>query len=70
MRDPLSERLARIADENGPFADRLAPALLAIEGVFGKDLPANPLFTQAVTEKLGRLFAAGARQAVAEILAV
>lgn len=66
VRDPLAARLRGIADEAGRDAGRLAPALAAIEAVFGKDLPADPRFVGAVTEKLGRLFAVGARRALAE----
>jgi len=70
LRDPLSERLARIAGEAGPVPERLAPALLAVREVFGDDLPADPRFTAPVQDALARLFAEGARATVARAAAV
>ncbi len=64
VRDPLAAELARIAAWEGPVAERLAPALLALP-VFG-GLGADPRVRGAVTEALGRLYAVGARRAVAE----
>lgn len=64
VRDPMAARLAAIAAEAGPTAERLAPALLAVREVFGDDLPANPAFAGAVTQALGRIYALGARAAV------
>lgn len=66
VRDPLATGLRKIADAAGPKAERLAPALLAVEAIFGSDLVTDPRFVGAVTEKLARLFAKGAREAVAE----
>jgi fructuronate reductase len=66
VRDPLAKHLHEIADAVGPDAARLAPALLSVEAIFARDLPADQRFASAVTEKLTRLFAVGAKRAVAE----
>jgi fructuronate reductase len=63
VRDPMSARLRGIADQAGPVADRLAPALLGVQEVFG-DLAQDSRFTGPVTEALGRLFQNGSRKTV------
>lgn len=60
VRDPLAERLRRLAEDAGPVAGRLAPALLSVREVFGDDLAANPAFVEAVTAALDGLFDRGA----------
>ncbi len=60
VRDPLRDELRRRADNAGPVAERLAPALLGIESIFGTELPGNPWFTEPVTAALASLFAHGA----------
>ncbi|MGQ9368527.1 mannitol dehydrogenase family protein [Azospirillum sp. ST 5-10] len=67
VRDPLAARLRAVADEAGPVAGRLAPALLAVSEIFGEALPRNPVFVQAVTTALERLLAKGARACVEEL---
>jgi fructuronate reductase len=64
VRDPLADRLRQIADEAGPVAGRLAPALLDVEEIFAADLADDPRFRQPVTEALDRLFRRGARATV------
>ena len=66
--DPLAVRLRTIADATGPVAERLAPALLNVGEVFGRDFPENPVFARAVTKDLARLFQVGSRRTVAEVL--
>lgn len=66
VRDPMSARLRAIADEAGPAAERLAPALLNVQEVFG-DLARDPRFSTTVTDALGRLFEHGARRTVEEL---
>ena len=61
VRDPLRDMLRAKADQAGPDAARLAPALLSIEQVFGSDLHANPTFTTAVTTALDSLISKGSR---------
>lgn len=61
VRDPLRDMLRAKADQAGPDAARLTPALLTIEQVFGSDLPANAAFTTAVTTALDSLFSKGSR---------
>jgi fructuronate reductase len=68
VRDPLAQKLRAIADEAGPVAERLAPALIRVEEVFGSDLPRDPRFGEAVTRALRRLYAVGAKRAVARPL--
>ena len=58
--DPMAVELRRRAEEAGPIAERLAPALLGIEAIFGHDLPADPRFAGAVTEALRALLVEGA----------
>lgn len=65
VRDPLSAELRKRADTAGLIANRLAPALLAVEGIFGKDLPLNATFTAAVTTALDQLITRGVRQTLA-----
>jgi fructuronate reductase len=69
VRDPLAPRLLQIAEQAGPVATRLAPALLAVGEIFGRDLPANPSFVAPVTAALRELFDHGARRAVAALVA-
>lgn len=65
VRDPIAGKLAAIAREAGPVAERLAPALLAVESVFGT-LGSDPRMASAVTGALSRLYRLGARQVLAE----
>jgi fructuronate reductase len=67
VRDPLAARLRVLADEAGPIASRLAPALLSVREVFGGELAADPRFSAAVEAALDRLFTRGARAAVEEL---
>ena len=46
VRDPLAAKLRAIADKAGPVAERLAPALISVEEVFGSDLPRDPRFVR------------------------
>jgi fructuronate reductase len=68
VRDPLAERLRRLADGAGPVASRIVPAILGVREVFADDLPNNPRFTRPVTEALETLFQRGARGAVSDLL--
>jgi fructuronate reductase len=60
VRDPLLAEIKRRTDAAGPVAERLAPALLGMQSIFGTDLPAHPAFTGPVTEALRSLFEHGA----------
>ncbi len=64
VRDPLRDELRRRADAAGFDAARLAAALLGVEAVFGRDLPAEPRFAAAVTAALDQLLRLGAQQAL------
>lgn len=65
VRDPLAARLKALADEAGPDAARLAPALLSVREVFA-DLGADPRFAGAVRDALARLMSRGAAATVEE----
>lgn len=62
VRDPLRDMLRQKADAAGPEAAKLAPALLSVTEVFGRDLPANETFTTAVARALDSLFTKGSKQ--------
>jgi len=63
VRDPLAKELFDIAERAGPFAERLAPALLEVHSIFG-NLGSDPRMRNAVPEALSKLYALGARQTV------
>ena len=63
--DTIAAKLKTIADSAGPVADRLAPALLEVNSIFGT-LGADPRLRSAVTQALAKLYEAGTRQAVQE----
>lgn len=65
VRDPIAPKLKAIADAAGPVADRLAPALLEVDSVFGA-LGDDPRMRSAVTNALATLYGVGARRAVQE----
>jgi len=67
VRDPLAGEFAALAREAGPVAERLAPALLGIEKVFGP-LGSEPRLREAVTAALGQLYQGGARRTVATLV--
>ena len=60
LRDPMAGELRRRADAAGLVAEKLAPALLGVEAVFGRDLATDPRFAGAVTGALHSLLAGGA----------
>ena len=62
VRDPLKDELRARAGQAGLEATRLAPALLGIERIFGRDLPADPRFTGAVIAALDSLIRHGSRK--------
>lgn len=65
VRDPLAGELRARADAAGMQAQALARALLGMEAIFGKDLPAHPDFVVAVTDALDRLIRSGAKATIA-----
>jgi fructuronate reductase len=68
LRDPLAVKLRALADDAGPVANRLAPALLSVTPVFGHELPNDPRFARTVEAALDRLFLNGTRATVEQIL--
>lgn len=67
VRDPIAAKLKAIADNAGPVADRLAPALLEVSSIFGT-LGSDSRMREAVTQALGKLYEIGARRAVQEFV--
>ena len=67
VRDPLATELRKRADQAGLNAEQLAPSLLGIEAIFGKDLPNHPVFVASVTKALGGLIEKGAKASVSAI---
>jgi fructuronate reductase len=63
VRDPIAAELAHITKVSGPVADRLAPALLNVNAVFGA-LGTDPRMRKAVTDALARLYELGAGRAL------
>jgi fructuronate reductase len=59
VRDPLRDELRKRADAAGLVASQLAPALLRIEKIFGKDLADNQRFGSSVTTALDSLITHG-----------
>jgi fructuronate reductase len=67
VRDPMREELRRRADAAGLEASQLAPALLSVEKIFGRDLAENERFGKAVTAALDKLINYGARHTLASM---
>jgi fructuronate reductase len=65
VRDPLAPKLAAIAEAVGPAANRLAPALLEVDSIFGA-LGTDPRMRSAVTGALAKLYEMGARRVIQE----
>jgi fructuronate reductase len=67
VKDPHSARLRTIADAAGSDAEALAKGLLAMQDVFGTDLPANAAFTGSVVKHLKSLLESGAKATIAKV---
>ena len=66
LRDPLAAELRARAARAGRDPEALARSLLELDQVFGRDLPADPLFVGPVVAALRRLFEVGASRAASE----
>ena len=66
--DPLASRYAAIAAEAGGDAARLARGFLGLAAIFGDDLPATPVFVDAVTHHLESLLRHGVAATLARHL--
>ncbi|MEQ1611415.1 MAG: mannitol dehydrogenase family protein, partial [Hyphomicrobiaceae bacterium] len=64
VRDPLSDLFRSALAQAGTDPARRVAALLAVEAVFGSELPAIDAFRLAVSDAYSRLLANGARQVV------
>ena len=62
--DPLAARFATLAAEHRGDIEGFARGLLAIDAIFGDDLPREPRFTQPAIASLGALFRNGALRTV------
>ena len=58
--DPLAARFATLADAHRGDREGFARGLLAIDAIFGDDLPREPRFTQPAIASLDALFRNGA----------
>lgn len=65
VKDPLAGKMRAIADGAGQDAIRLVVGLLTLGEVFGRDLPQNEVFREAVTRHLKSLFENGSAATVA-----
>ncbi len=64
--DPLEPQFGELAQAAGGDARTMASGLLGVTDVFGADLPAIPVFREAVSQWLDRLMRLGARRVVDE----
>lgn len=62
VRDPLRDKLQALTEAAGRDAEKITKALLGIEQIFGRDLPADRTFTSAVAGALESLFSKGAQE--------
>lgn len=62
--DPLATRFAKLAQAHRDEPQAFAHGLLAIEAIFGADLPRDPRFTQPAIAALVSLFAQGTARTV------
>ncbi len=69
VRDPLAERFSMLAADSNGKPDVLVSSYLAVQEVFGEDLPQSGAFRKAVGSAFARLFADGARVTVSKIAA-
>ncbi|MFC4175744.1 mannitol dehydrogenase family protein [Microvirga sp. GCM10011540] len=67
VRDPMAARLRSLANEAEGSIEHLSQKLFTVTEIFGRDLPHDARFTDAVTECLRRLYENGARRTVAEL---
>jgi len=68
VRDPMAEKLARIAERAKGDPIRLTVALMTLREVFGTDLPQSEVFRETVTAHLRSLFERGAAETVADVV--
>jgi fructuronate reductase len=68
VRDPLAEKLARIAERAKGDPIRLTVALMTLREVFGTDLAQSEAFRETVTAHLRSLFERGAAETVANVV--
>ncbi|HVX81875.1 MAG: mannitol dehydrogenase family protein [Devosia sp.] len=68
VKDPLAERLRKIADRSQNEPIRLTVALMTLREVFGTDLPQSEVFRETVTAHLASLFQRGAAETVAALV--
>lgn len=66
VRDPLVDQFKAIYAEHG-LSVAVVPALLAIDAIFGRELPAHEGFVRSVTEAYDALLKHGARHCVAAL---
>jgi fructuronate reductase len=67
VKDPMATRLMAIAADAGDDPEVLCDGLLEVSEIFGKDLPDNGAFRDAVVEHLASLFDKGAAGTVRKV---
>lgn len=67
VRDPMGARLRERVERARQSPERLAAEFFGIREIFGDDLPANSLFTDAVTAALAQLYVHGAKRTVQDL---
>lgn len=65
VRDPLADQFKTIMGDSDGTSEDLAKHFLALDSVFGRELPANPSFRDGVIGQLTKLMQDGARATVA-----
>ena len=66
VRDPLAEKIKALVV--GSDEEQRVGALLSLTEIFGKDLPANPIFIEQIEKAWRNICRSGARQAVIDTL--
>lgn len=66
VRDPLSEKIGERVENSAP--ENRVDALLALQAIFGADLPQNPIFVHSLKAAWQTLSRLGAKEAVARLV--
>lgn len=66
--DPWADRVRAIGNETGPDATALVRQILAIDAVFGTDLPLNQAFAAALARHLSGLLSGDSQRYLGAVL--
>jgi fructuronate reductase len=67
--DPWAEAIRKIGDETGPNTTALATKVMAIEAIFGVDLPRNAALVQSIARHLEGLLLGDSQKHLGAMLA-